>query len=122
MNNSNNVPISVVIPTSIHIIYVQSLQSQGLHIGEFPLKYERYEIRLRDGRVYSHIVYESVDYSNDNFLKFTIDDDMNDYISHLGSPIRKVYLYDENQYTFRKNIVIDYKAIASIEFIFHKPL
>lgn len=109
------------IPHPTDIIKYQLLISKGENPGDYPFRYERFEIRVSDGTYYTHILAGSVDYSNDNFLQFEIDNDLNDKISNIGSAIRKQYFINGNtQIRFIKKIILDYDKIESIEPIIHK--
>lgn len=111
------------IPHPSDIVKFQLMKTKGENPGEYPFRYERYEIRTSEGNVFTHILSGSVDYSNDNFLQFEIDNDLNDKIADLGSAIRKQYfLNDETPIRFIKKIILDYNKIESIEPIIHKCL
>jgi len=110
------------LPSASDMITFQKSKDNDEDTGENPFRYERYEIRTID-KVYTHIMYGSVNYSNDNFLEFDIDNDLNDKVVTMGGFIKKIYELDKlHTYTFLKRIILPYKSIISIEVIVHIPL
>jgi hypothetical protein len=109
------------LPNPSDIVRINSLAYNGLNTADYVMIYEKFEIKT-NFKVYSHIISGSVDYSNDNFVQFYTDDDLNDNITNLGSTIRKVYNIGDKQYSCFKRILLSYDAIVSIEPIIHVPL
>jgi len=126
LSKISNTDIKVVmrraIPHPSDMIKINTLIHNGINPGEYPIRYERYEIKTSH-KIYTHIIHGSVDYSNDNILQFDIDDDLNDKIMNLGSTIRRIFISeDDRRISFYKRIILSYNSIVSIEPIIHVPI
>jgi hypothetical protein len=96
--------------------YMKSNPGKTL-VDYLPLvKYEDFEIRS-DNKVYSHILKGTIDTTNQFFLQFETDTDLNTSTMVLGAPSAKSVTQNGVKGEVRRRVIIDYKSIDSIEFI-----
>jgi len=95
-------------------------------ITEYVERYEPFEFRLTDGRPFAHILKGSIDYSDDNFLRFKTDTDTNDSIMVLGAP-KRVYPMKNStdtlftDYIIVRTVAVAYNALDAIEYCCLEP-
>lgn len=90
---------------------------RGNDPNSYVFKYERFEI-ITPGKVYSHILVETVNYSNDNFILFDTNTDIPDTVSSVVRTENR-YIHNIGKVNIIRRICLSYDKILSIEPIIH---
>lgn len=98
------------------IILLERFIKEGGLVENYVKKYEPFEIRSKN-KVYSHILINTIDYTNTKVLQFETDTDLNTSVQVMGSTKGKKYVYNGVSGYYRRRVILDYASIDSIEYV-----
>lgn len=119
-NTTINLPDKEIVPHPHDAIQIRNLIQKDKDVSSYEKRYEPFELRSNT-MFYTHICRNSVDVSNDNFLEFDTDININNSIMIAGASTNTKFIYNDQPGIIKRRIILPYRSIASLEFVYFTP-